>query len=281
MIDSLPASHIVTYYLDYQCRKVSGGSRCPHLVAHYFQFLLLRSELQHCPDEILAVRRIEPGRPYDDVFASRIYDSPFSGQFRNPVNTCRSSLVHLSVRHAGIPAEHIICRDLNQCRPDLSGRLGYPCHRHMIEQIGCFRIALGLLHIRIGRTVHHDVDLLLPEKDPYRILVRNVQGLHAIPLLQIREHESDIPSRHSRRKPGNLLSKLSSCPCYQNRLCHILAKLVNIHKYSNFPCNLDNYAYICAYNVYLYKLTETFCKKRTKRHRRSGKNETDDGRFHH
>ena len=58
MIDSLPASHIVTYYLDYQCRKVSGRGRCPHLVAHYFQFLLLRSELQHCLDEILPVRRI-------------------------------------------------------------------------------------------------------------------------------------------------------------------------------------------------------------------------------
>ena len=71
--------------------------------------------------------------------------------------------------------EDVVRRDVDQRRPRLLGRCREVCRGLVVEQVGCRFILLGLLHVRVGRTVDDHVDTLFLDRLKHRPGVGDVQ----------------------------------------------------------------------------------------------------------
>ena len=78
-------------------------------------------------------------------------------------------------RQGDVTLEHIVRGNVDQVRTPFRRHTGQDARGEMVQQVRHLHVVLGLVHIRVGRTVHDHIHLLRIADETDRIAVRNVQ----------------------------------------------------------------------------------------------------------
>ena len=142
-------------------RRIAGTTV---LVCHDADLGAILGQPQHGAHEVLAVGRINPGRPKHEVVGRSAGDPPFALQLGAPVGGDRSGGVGFEVGCALGPVEDVIGRQVQDRRTQFPRDRRQDAGTFGVEAKRGVRFALGLVDGRVGRSRYDGVGVDGPQR---------------------------------------------------------------------------------------------------------------------